>query len=201
MIFELLAIFAAGYFVGGVPVAAIAARLAGHDIFRVGSGNMGAMNAARNLGWALGAAVFLLDVLKGAAAALLGGWMGQAAGLDASLATSLAAGVGAVAGHAWSPYVRFRGGKALATAFGMTLPVVPWAGVAGLTLMVALVLLLRRATPAAMLALTLYPPLTGAVLLRTGRPEEEAFTAVTAAILIAVISLIKHVRALRRPDA
>jgi glycerol-3-phosphate acyltransferase PlsY len=201
VIFELLSTFAAGYFVGGVPVAAIAARLAGHDIFRVGSGNMGAMNAARNLGWALGAAVFLLDVLKGAAAALLGGWMGQAAGLDASFATSLAAGVGAVAGHAWSPYVRFRGGKALATAFGMTLPVVPWAGVAGLTLMVALVLLLRRATLAAMLALTLYPPLTGAVLLRAGRPEEEAFTAVTAAILIAVISLIKHVQALRRPDA
>lgn len=201
MIFELLAAFAAGYFVGGVPVAAIVARLAGHDIFRVGSGNMGAMNAARNLGWTLGVAVFLLDVLKGAAASLLGGWMGQAAGVDASLATPLAAGVGAVAGHAWSPYVRFRGGKALATAFGMALPVVPWAGVAGLTLMVALVLLLRRATLAAMLALALYPPLTGAVLLRAGRPEEQAFTAVTAAILVAVVSLIKHVQALRRRDA
>jgi glycerol-3-phosphate acyltransferase PlsY len=199
MIFELLSAFAAGYFVGGVPVAAIAARLAGRDIFAVGSGNMGAMNAARNLGWGLGVAVFVLDVAKGGAAALLGGGMAQAAGLDATLPTALAAGVGAVAGHAWSPFVRFRGGKALATGFGATLPVVPLAGLAGLVLMVGLILLLRRATLGAMLALALYPFLTGAVLLRAGRPTEDAFAAVTAAALVAAISLVKHVAALRQP--
>ncbi len=193
MTFELLAAFSAGYFLGGLPFAALLARAVGRDIFTVGSGNMGAMNTARNLGWALGATVFTLDVGKGAVAALLGAWMGGEAGLPAVLPTALAAGVGAVAGHAWSPYVRFRGGKALATAFGAVLPVAPWAGLAALTLLIALVLLLRRATVASVVALLAYPLLTGATLLRIGWPREDVFAAVTAAGLVTAISLTKHV--------
>lgn len=199
MTFELLAAFAAGYFLGGLPFALLVARAVGRDIFTVGSGNMGAMNTARNLGWGLGAAVFALDVAKGAAAALLGAWMARAAGLESVLPLALAAGVGAVAGHAWSPWVRFRGGKALATAFGATLPVAPWAGAAGLVAIVGLTLVTRRAHASAIAALVAYPFLTGAVLLRVGWPREDAFAATTAAGIVAAVSLLKHLR--RRPAA
>lgn len=198
MTFELAAALAAGYFVGGTPIAVLLSRAAGRDIFAVGSGNMGAMNAARNVGYVVGAAVLLLDIVKGAAAALVGFGMAQAAGLPNDLPSALAAGVGAVAGHAWSPWVRFRGGKALATGFGITLPVAPWAGAAGLVALLALTLMLRRPHAAAVVTLILYPFLTGSVLLRLGWPREDAFAAVTAAGLMAAISLVKHLRAGRR---
>ena len=197
MTFDLGAALAAGYFVGGVPVAALVARALGRDIFAVGSGNMGAMNTARNVGALAGVAVLALDLGKGALAAAIGIRMAVAAGISDPLAMGLAGGVGAVIGHAWSPYVRFRGGKALATAFGATLPVAPWAGAAGVVLLIALTLIVRAATAAAIATLSLYPFLTGAVLLRLGWAREDAFAAATAAALVAVVSIVKHLRARR----
>ncbi|MDZ7707949.1 MAG: glycerol-3-phosphate acyltransferase [Trueperaceae bacterium] len=197
MTFDLGAALAAGYFVGGVPVAMLVARAIGHDIFAVGSGNMGAMNTARNVGPLAGVVVLVLDLGKGALAAAIGIRMAVAAGIADPLAMALAGGVGAVIGHAWSPYVRFRGGKALATAFGATLPIVPWAGGAGVVLLIALTLIVRNATVASVATLTLYPFLTGAVLTRLGWPREDAFAAATAAAAIAIVSIVKHLRARR----
>jgi len=197
--FDLGAAVAAGYFVGGVPIAMLVARASGRDIFAVGSGNMGAMNTARNVGPLAGVVVLVLDLAKGALAAAIGIRMAVAAGIADPLAMALAGGVGAVIGHAWSPYVRFRGGKALATAFGATLPVVPWAGGAGVVLLIALTLIVRNATAASVVTLTLYPFLTGAVLTRFGWPREDAFAAATAAAAIAIVSIVKHLRARRAP--
>lgn len=195
MTFDLGAAVAAGYFVGGVPVAMLVARALGRDIFAVGSGNMGAMNTARNVAPLAGVVVLALDLGKGALAAAIGLRMAVAAGIADPLPLALAGGVGAVIGHAWSPYVRFRGGKALATAFGATLPVVPWAGGAGVVLLISLTLIVRNATAASIATLALYPFLTGAVLMRLGWPREDAFAAATAAGLIAIVSIVKHVRA------
>lgn len=197
MSLTLVAALAAGYLLGGVPTAALVARLRGRDIFRVGSGNMGAMNTARNLGPAAGVAVLLIDVAKGAAAVGLGGWMATASGAVGEPAIALAAGVGAVIGHAWSPYVHFRGGKALATIFGTALAVAPLAAAYTALLLIALTLLLRRATPASVLTLVAYPLVTGTVLLRSGWPREAAFAAVTAAGIAALVSLAKHLLAAR----
>lgn len=197
MTLDLAAALAAGYFVGGVPVAVLVARAVGRDIFAVGSGNMGAMNTARNVGPIAGVVVLVLDLGKGALATAMGTGMAVAAGIADPLAMGLAGGVGAVVGHAWSPYVRFRGGKALATAFGATLPVVPWAGGAGVVLLIALTLIVRNATAASIATLSLYPFLTGAVLMRLGWPREDAFAAATAAALIAIVSIVKHVRTRR----
>lgn len=200
MTVDLIAALAAGYFVGGVPVAVLVAGAIGRDIFAVGSGNMGAMNTARNVGPLAGVVVLVLDLGKGALAGAIGIGMAVAAGIADPLAMGLAGGVGAVIGHAWSPYVRFRGGKALATAFGATLPVAPLAGGAGVVLLVALTLIVRDATAASVATLSLYPFLTGAVLMRLGWPREDAFAAATAAALIAIVSIVKHVRARRAPS-
>jgi len=146
---------AAGYLLGSVPSAALVARLKRRDIFAVGSSSMGAMNTARNLGWALGALVLLLDLGKGALASLVGLWLGTLAG-DA-LYTPLAAGVGAVLGHLWSVWVGFRGGKGLATTLGVALPVYPLGGLYALLTLLVLVALSRRVTFATLLTALLYP--------------------------------------------
>ncbi|MEX2503128.1 MAG: glycerol-3-phosphate acyltransferase [Trueperaceae bacterium] len=195
---DLVAAFAAGYFVGALPFAYWLAKLRGHDIFAVGSGNMGAMNSARHVGKAVGVAVLLLDLAKGATAAVVGGWMAGQAGSD-PLAATLAAGMGAVVGHAWSAYVRFRGGKALATMLGAILVVSPWVGGYALATLIALLLLTRRAQLAAIVTLLLYPFLTVTVLLRHGWTQEHAFAVGTAAGLAAIVSLVKHLRSPSSP--
>jgi glycerol-3-phosphate acyltransferase PlsY len=190
-----------GYLLGSVPTAALLARVRGRQIFEVGSGNMGAMNTARHLGVALGALVLILDIVKGAVAVLAGGWVARTAGLSdaAALGPPLAAGVGAVLGHAFSLYVGFRGGKALATAFGTALPLYPLAGVYGLVLLAGMTLLMRRRSDAAaMVTLALYPWLVGLTLWRTGAPPQRVFPIFTAVALMAAVALLKHAMALAR---
>jgi glycerol-3-phosphate acyltransferase PlsY len=193
----LVAALGVGYLLGAIPSAALAARLRGQRIFDVGSGNMGAMNTARNLGWGLGVAVFAADVGKGALATAAGMAMARAVALEpgAALATALAAGLGAVAGHAWSVFVRFRGGKALATLLGASLPLYPLGGLAGLVLLVALTLLTRRAAWASVATLVLYPLVVALAALRGGAGAETAFALFTGTLPLAAIAIAKH----RRP--
>lgn len=190
----LIAALAVGYALGAIPTAAVAARSRGRRIFDVGSGNMGAMNTGRNLGWTLGVVVLLVDVGKGALATALGLGMARIVGLPpgAALAVALAAGVGAVAGHAWSVYVGFRGGKGLATLFGASLPLYPLGGLAGVVLVLSLLLLTRRWMLATVVTLALYPLVVALVALRTGATLETAFTLFTWTLPMAVISLAKH---------
>ncbi len=190
----LFAALAAGYVLGAIPTAALAARIKGRRIFDVGSGNMGAMNTGRNLGWGLGVFVLLVDVGKGALATVLGQAIARVAEVPpgAALGVALAAGAGAVAGHAWSVYVGFRGGKGLATLFGASLPLYPWGGVAGIVLVLSLLLLTRRWVLATVVTLALYPLVVALVALRTGATLDTAFTLFTWTLPLAVISLAKH---------
>ena len=198
MTLDLIAAFAAGYFIGGIPAAAWIARLAGRDIFTVGSGNMGSMNTARNVGPVAGVAVFAADVGKGALAVTLGLWMSGVAGWSDPLPLALAGAVGAVTGHGWSPYARFRGGKGLAAAFGATLPIAPLGGLASLGLLIALILITRRSEASALLALIAFPFATGIATARAGGTQEDAFLVGTGMALVAAISIVKHLQAYRR---
>ncbi len=192
----LAAALAIGYLLGALPSAALAARLRGRRIFEVGSGNMGAMNTARNLGWGLGVAVFAADVAKGALATAAGMAMARTVALEpgAALATALAAGLGAVVGHAWSVFVGFKGGKALATIFGASLPLYPFGGLAGLVLIVSLTLLTRRATAAAIATLVLYPLVVALAALRGGADTDTAFALFTGTAPLAAIATFKYLR-------
>lgn len=198
MTLDLIAAFAAGYFIGGIPAAAWISRLAGRDIFTVGSGNMGSMNTARNVGPVAGIAVFVADVGKGALSVSLGLWMAGVAGWPGPLPLALAGAIGAVAGHGWSPYARFRGGKGLAAAFGATLPIVPLGGLVSLGLLVALILITRRSELSAILALLAFPVVTGTAMARAGGSQDDAFLVGTAMAVVAGISIVKHLQAYRR---
>lgn len=177
-----------GYLVGSVPSAALAARLKRQDIFEVGSSSMGAMNTARNLGWALGAGVLLLDLGKGALASALGLLLGTLGGDP--LYTPLLAGLGAVAGHLWSVWVGFRGGKGLATTLGVALPLYPLGGLYGLLALLIFLATLRRTTPATFLTALIYP-LAIYLSLRSA-PEELRAVTTLGVSLIALLVVLKH---------
>ena len=180
----------AGYLIGGLPSAALVARLKGKRIFEVGSGNMGAMNTARNLGWGLGVLVLIMDVAKGA----LAGFVGLVLGGEVA---GVAAGCGAVAGHAWSPFVGFRGGKALSTALGVALPVYPLVGLGGLALLITFMVIFRHTPLAPVFAIALYPFLAALILIAQGDAGLRLISVTLGVIIIGGTSATKHLRALR----
>jgi len=146
-VFRLIASIAAGYLLGSVPFAYLAARAAGADIFRVGTGNPGASNVFRNVSRRVGAFVFLADILKGVGAVLIAG----AIGVPAEMASIV--GAAAVAGHWYPVFLRFRGGAGLATAAGaaVSLSLIP--GAVALAVGIGVLPVIRDASRSATLAL------------------------------------------------
>jgi acyl phosphate:glycerol-3-phosphate acyltransferase len=102
------------YLLGSISFSILVARwLRKIDIRDHGSGNAGATNTLRVLGKGPAIAVFLLDILKGSLAVLIGKWLG-----DDSAWVPVACGLAAIAGHNWPLYFRFKGGKGIATTIG-----------------------------------------------------------------------------------
>lgn len=152
-------VLAASYLLGSIPFSYLVARQRGVDVRRVGSGNVGATNVMRNVGKGAGLLAFVLDAAKGAAAALIA----QRSGLGDALA-ALAA-VAAILGHMYPVWLRFRGGKGVATGAGAFLPLAPLA-VGGAFVAFALTLALTRyvsvGSMAAAVVLAVLAALTGA---------------------------------------
>ncbi|PJZ70351.1 acyl-phosphate glycerol 3-phosphate acyltransferase [Leptospira perolatii] len=118
-----LAYWALSFFVGAIPFGYLLAKLfGGVDIRKKGSGNIGATNVTRLLGWKVGLPVLLLDIGKGAIAPLVGIYL-----LKTEFAfVPLVAGVLSVLGHMFSPFLLFKGGKGVATSFGVFLVLTPF---------------------------------------------------------------------------
>ncbi|HOT27528.1 MAG TPA: glycerol-3-phosphate 1-O-acyltransferase PlsY [Candidatus Ozemobacteraceae bacterium] len=120
--------FAAGYILGSIPSAWLLCRIFyGIDIFEHGSRNMGATNVHRVLGTKPFAITLILDILKGFAAVLLS--ISFFSVPETAVPTGLAAGAAAIAGHSLSVWVKFRGGKGVATGLGVFLALAPKASV------------------------------------------------------------------------
>jgi glycerol-3-phosphate acyltransferase PlsY len=117
---------ALAYLIGGFPSSVVLGKmLRGVDVRLEGSGNAGATNAWRVLGWRIGIAVLVLDTAKGALAAALVPRIASS-DLPVSLAAaSILCGLAAVLGHVFPIYIGFRGGKGVATAAGMLVAVAP----------------------------------------------------------------------------
>lgn len=187
---NILLSFVIAYFIGSFPTAYLAGRLKGKNIFATGSGNMGAMNTARNVGYVLGVLVLLLDLAKGALATYLGLQFADFTG-------ALAAGIGVVLGHAFSVFVKFRGGKGLATALGVSLPLYPLGGLAALVLLLVFIALFRNTSRASIIVAVLYPFLVTYVTYLSSRGFSLQLLFV-GVLVIAVIIFIKHIPDLRK---
>jgi glycerol-3-phosphate acyltransferase PlsY len=114
---------ALAYLVGGIPFGYLIGRMNGVDVRTVGSKNIGATNVFRTVGKKWGFAAFALDVLKGLLPTLAARHFAPEAIGPVSM--PLAVGLACVLGHMLTPYMRFRGGKGVATAFGVFFALMP----------------------------------------------------------------------------
>jgi glycerol-3-phosphate acyltransferase PlsY len=131
---NLLIVVVLSYLVGSIPTSIIASRLAqGLDIRKFGSGNAGGTNVVRVLGWKIGVAVILFDILKGAIATIIIArffwnptlpFHNQTPFTDFTV-VQIICGAAAVLGHVWTLFAGFKGGKGVATGAGMILAVAP----------------------------------------------------------------------------
>ncbi len=120
------------YGLGGVPFGYLVARGRGVDIEKHGSGNIGATNVGRVLGRPYGVLVFVLDFAKGAVPVALALGSAQRWQPTATAYLGVTAGLAAFLGHLFSPWLRFRGGKGVATGAGVVFVLVPLAALAAL---------------------------------------------------------------------
>jgi glycerol-3-phosphate acyltransferase PlsY len=166
------------YLVGSIPFALLVARTSGADLRRVGSGNIGAANVMRASGFSAGVTVALLDMIKGAAGVTLAAW------LTPNVSTHAFAAIAAVVGHIYPVWLRFRGGKGVATACGAFSLLVPAAIPPAVAVFVLTVWLTRYVSAGSVLATVTLPP----VALLAGSP----MPVVAAALATATLIVFRH---------
>jgi glycerol-3-phosphate acyltransferase PlsY len=170
-----------GYLLGSIPFGVLITRAIGAgDLRQIGSGNIGATNVLRTGRKGAAVATLLLDGGKGAVAVLLGGLL---------FAHGPLAGLGAFLGHLFPVWLRFKGGKGVATFLGIVLALSPMAGLIACSVWLATAVVTRISSASALVASTVTP----LWFLLKGQPE-------TAAIMLAMTALIwvKHAGNIRR---
>ena len=169
---EMLFALAFGYLLGSIPFGLVLTRLAGKgDVRDIGSGNIGATNVLRTGSKPLAALTLILDCLKATAAVVLAQ---RLIGME----TGAAAGAGAFVGHLYPVWLKFRGGKGVATLLGVLIPLLPIVAIVYVVVWILLLLTLRISSVAGMAAAvsapvmaailndqTLFPMLLGFALL------------------------------------
>lgn len=170
-----------GYLLGTLPSAILVARAKGIDITTFGSGNPGASNVARAIGWRYGIIVFALDAAKGAVPALV---------MIGHRPSAYLCGAAAIVGHIFPVTRQFKGGKGIATGGGVLLVLHPLIMVIAAATWVAIMKLTKKAS----LASIVIVPLVIALIALTGKPGWEimAFVGLGALIEIRHLSNIKR---------
>ena len=143
-----------GYLFGNISSGILIAKLYGvHDIRKQGSGNAGTTNVLRTLGWVPSVLTLVGDCLKGLIPALIGKWLAGDYGL-------LIGGTAAIIGHDFPAFFGFRGGKGIATSWGLIFAVNPWIALILLALVLLIVGFSRYMSVGSLSAAVLYPVLT-----------------------------------------
>jgi glycerol-3-phosphate acyltransferase PlsY len=163
------------YLIGSIPFALIMARRWGTiDLRRIGSGNIGASNVARASGVTAGVLVAVLDIAKGAASVIVAQWVSPSGPAPA------AAGLAAIIGHVYPVYLKFRGGKGVATACGVFSVLTPLAVPPALGLFLLSAWITKYISVGSVLASVVLPPIAYA----TGSSGPVVGAAAAAATLI-----------------
>ena len=198
----LLAAFpVAGYVIGSTPFGVIIARAKGVNLRSVGSGNVGATNVGRTVGKTWGYICFLLDVAKGLVPVLLAGALLRGRpGFPTALhqAAWLGAGCGVILGHVFSFWLKFRGGKGVASSLGVVLGVWPYLalpGLAALGVWIVVTLVARYVSLGSIAAAAAFLPLF--VAFNRGRVRSLLPLLVFAAAMVVLI-IARHRGNIRR---
>ncbi len=192
----------AAYLLGSVPFAFLIARAYGKDLRTIGSGNIGATNLARAVGRKWGYGCFALDVLKGLVPTAVVGAILAGPVNPMSLSLWLLVGIAAILGHVFPVYLRFKGGKGVATSFGVALGLWPYftlCALIALVVWIAVVLVWRYVSLASICAAVAFP-----IALALGVfavPDWEAtnlWPLLIAAVVIPVLVIVRHRDNIRR---
>ncbi len=150
----------AAYLLGSVPFGLLIAKAYGKDLRSIGSGNIGATNLSRALGRKWGCACFFLDAAKGLVPMLIAARLRSVEPSVAELALTLAVGCAAIIGHVFPVYINFKGGKGVATSFGVALGLWPYFTVCSLVsfaVWIAVLLAWRYVSLASIIASLTFP--------------------------------------------
>ena len=172
------------YLLGSIPAGFLVGSSAGVDVRSAGSGNIGATNVARTLGWKKGLVTLFADVAKGFLPVM------AAHLLDLGEAAAAAAGLAAFAGHLYPVFLRFKGGKGVATAAGVYLAAMPLGILVVLGVFILSMLAGRRVSLASMLAAVLAPAVAWAL----SYPAEVAWMSLVIGFLV----VVRHRENIRR---
>ncbi len=164
------------------------------DVRSVGSGNIGATNVLRSGGTGLGAATFLLDMLKGCSAVYFGALLGLLLAPDMRVRNlQAAAALAAVLGHMFPVWLKFKGGKGVATGFGVFLVAAPTSALAAITVFAVVLLLTRYVSLASILGAASFPMFAW-MLVKGDRPP----FFITVQFVVALLIIAKHHQNIRR---
>lgn len=192
------AVLIAAYLTGSVPFGFIIGKFHGIDIREHGSGNIGATNVTRVIGPMTGKLCFFLDFLKGALPSGLVLYLTEYAhAVDDPyrLLPALAA-FAVVAGHIWPLYLKFKGGKGVATAAGAILALSPWAVATALAVWVIVFKASRYVSVASITAAVVLP--AAAVLLRVFQLSNAGAASIALFILLGALTILKHTSNIKR---
>ena len=204
MIFILAAI--AAYLLGSIPFGLLIARAHGKDLRSIGSGNIGATNVARALGRKWAYLCFLLDVLKGLIPMLLVKFEIQNSKFEISTAVGLwlwlAVGCAAIMGHIFPIYLKFKGGKGVATSLGVAMGLWPYYTICAslaIAIWVVVVLIWRYVSLASITASVAFPLiLIFTIILRPSWDFINLWPLLIAATAIPLMVIIRHRENIKR---
>lgn len=175
----------AAYFLGSIPFGLLIVKAtAGTDIREIGSGNIGAANVARNAGPVAGALTLLFDAAKGYFAVWLAGYF-----THGNIRWMVIAAVAAVVGHMFPVWLKFRGGKGVATGLGVFLPICWEAIVAGVVLWLLVVVFWRYSSLGSIVTAAAMPVF---IYFLYAPPHAPPDIVTVSTALIAVLIIIKH---------
>ncbi len=184
-------VLGASYLLGSIPFGYLAGRIAGIDIQKGGSGNIGATNVLRVLGRPYGYAVFVLDFLKGVGAVKMSVWIATRmhAGWGSPEIFGIVAALSAVIGHCFPLWLKFRGGKGVATSAGALFGLMPFAMLIGVVIWILIFWLTRYVSLASVVAAVALP-LVIAIMTRLNQSYGKALF--YSSLCIAAVVIWRH---------
>ncbi len=190
------------YLLGSIPFALIIAKAHGIDLRKIGSGNIGATNLSRALGKKWAYFCFALDVLKGLVPMLITKNFISDNADALSLSLWLSVGIAAVIGHVFPLYIGFKGGKGVATSFGVALGLWPYYTVCSIIAFLVwalFVLIWRYISLASIVAALIFPiTLSAAIFIKPAWQFSNLWPLISAAVLIPIMVVLRHVENIKR---
>ena len=200
MKFALLIIGA--YLLGSVPFGLIIAKAYGKNLREIGSGNIGATNLSRAVGKKWAYVCFLLDTLKGFIPMFAAVKIISSQPNSTELLLTLAVGFACVLGHIFSVYIKFKGGKGVATSFGIAIGLWPYytiSGIAAFIVWIIFVLIWRYISLASIAAAIVFPvTLAAAIVMIKSWNLAELWPLLIAAVVIPIMVIVKHRQNIKR---